>query len=66
MKKIFKKTAVGVAVISSSVIGAANAAVPTGVSSALGDAATDAATVGGLALVAVVAAAAFKYLRRGL
>lgn len=47
-------------------IGSASAAVPAAVSTALGDAATDAVTVGGLAMVAVVAAVAFKYLRRAL
>ncbi|WP_084675394.1 MULTISPECIES: major capsid protein [Methylomicrobium] len=44
----------------------AAAAVPAGVSTALGDAAADAATIGGLALVAVVAAVAFQYMRRAL
>jgi hypothetical protein len=44
----------------------ASAAVPAGVTDAMADAAADAATIGGLALVAVVAAVAFKYVRRGL
>lgn len=48
------------------VTAAASAAVPVGVSTALGDSATDAATIGGLALVAVVAAVSLKYARRAL
>jgi hypothetical protein len=63
MKTIFKFS-VATALISAANLAAA--AVPADVSTALGDAAADAATVGGLALVAVVAAVAFKYLRRGL
>lgn len=47
-------------------IGTASAALPADVSSALGDAATDAGIVGGAALVAIIAAAAFKYARRAL
>ena len=47
-------------------IGSASAAIPAGVSTALGDAASDAGSIGGLALVAVVAAVAFKYARRAL
>lgn len=61
-----KKYTAPVALFIAAGLQTAQAAVPAGATSALGDAATDAATVGGLALVAVVAAAAFKYLRRGL
>jgi small basic protein len=39
------------------------AAVPANVSTALGDALTDATTVAGLALIIVVAVAAFKYMK---
>lgn len=46
------------------VVGSASAAVPASVSTALGDAATDVATVGGLAIVAVLAGVVFKYMRR--
>ncbi|MOA24817.1 Bacteriophage coat protein B [compost metagenome] len=42
------------------------AAVSTDVTAALGDAKADVATVGGLVLVVIVAAAAFKYMRRAL
>ncbi|MNO03024.1 Bacteriophage coat protein B [compost metagenome] len=42
------------------------AAVSTEVSTALSDAKADVATVGGLVLVVIVAAAAFKYMRRAL
>lgn len=46
--------------------GSVFAAVPTEVSTALTDAATDVVSVGGLALIAIVGAAAFKYMRRSL
>lgn len=39
------------------------AAVPANVSTALGDALADATTVAGLALIIVVAVAAFKYMK---
>lgn len=39
------------------------AAVPANVSTALGDALADASTVAGLALIIVVAVAAFKYMK---
>ncbi|MCP5279670.1 MAG: hypothetical protein H6935_15155 [Thiobacillus sp.] len=39
------------------------AAVPANVSTALGDALTDATTVAGLALIIVVGVAAFKYMK---
>lgn len=42
------------------------AAVPVDVSTALTDAKADALTVAGLALVVVIAIAAFKYMRRGV
>lgn len=42
------------------------AAVPTEVSTALTDAKADALTVAGLALVIVIAIAAFKYMKRGV
>lgn len=41
----------------------AMAAVPANVTTALGDALTDATTVAGLALIIVVAVAAFKYMK---
>lgn len=46
--------------------GSAFAAVPTEVSTALGDAKTDATTVAGLALVIVIAIAAIKYMKRAV
>jgi len=57
------------AVVSGLVFGAvvpAFAAVGTDVTTALADAKTDVATIGGLVLVVIIAAAAFKYLRRAL
>ena len=47
-------------------ISSSYAAVSATVSTALGDAATDVGTVGALVLVAIVAAATFKYIRRAL
>lgn len=46
--------------------GSAWAELPTEVTTALADAKTDGVTVAGLALVIVVAIAAFKYARRAL
>ncbi len=46
--------------------GAAHAALPAGVETALTDAKTDVMTVGGLVLVVVIAAAAFKLIRRAI
>ena len=42
------------------------AAVPANVTTALGDALTDATTVAGLALIIVVGIAAFRYMRRAV
>lgn len=42
------------------------AAVPTEVTTALTDAKTDSLAVAGLALVIVIAIAAFKYMRKGV
>lgn len=61
MKKI-----IGVSSLFLSLIGGAQAAVPASVTTALGDAATDSATVAGLALAVVVGIAAFRYMRRAL
>lgn len=47
-------------------IQAAHAAVPAGVTTALADIQTDALTVAGVVLVAIIAIFAFKFLRRGL
>ena len=45
--------------------GAAHAAVPADVTAALGDMKTDALVVAGLVLVAFIAVAAFKFMRKG-
>jgi hypothetical protein len=45
---------------------ASMAAIDAGVNTALTDAKADVATLGGLVLVVLVAAAAFKYMRRAL
>lgn len=46
--------------------GQAYAAVPADVTSALGDAKIDAATVGGLVLVVIIGIAAFKFIRKAI
>lgn len=46
--------------------GSAMAAVPTEVSTALGDMKADALTVAGVVLVAIIAVAAVKFIRKGL
>jgi hypothetical protein len=45
--------------------GASQAAVPTEVTTALGTMQTDALAVAGLVLVAIIAVAAFKFMRKG-
>jgi hypothetical protein len=62
---MFKKLA-AVAAFTAGAAGSAMATVPTEVSTALTDAKADALTVAGLALVVVIAIAAFKYMRRGV
>ncbi|MCQ8130468.1 major capsid protein [Methylomonas rivi] len=64
LMKLNKKIAAGVALVSASV-GSAMAAVPADVTTALGDAKTDAAAVAGLFLIAIIAIAAFKLMQRG-
>lgn len=59
---MFKKLSAGVGLASMGV-GSAFAAVPTEVTTALGDAKTDAVAVAALAIVIVVAIAAFKYMK---
>lgn len=65
MKSMFKKLSLGVASLAATT-GSAFAAVPTEVSTALGDAKTDAVAVAGLALVIVIGIAAIKYMRRAV
>jgi len=45
---------------------AAHAAVPADVTTALGDMKTDALTVGGVVLVAVISVFALKFIRKGI
>lgn len=47
-------------------MGAAHAAIPEGVTTALGALSTDALTVAGVVLAAIVAVYAFKFIRKGL
>lgn len=46
--------------------GSAHAEIPTAVSDALADLSTDALTVAGIVLAAIVAVYAFKFIRKGL
>lgn len=46
--------------------GSAFAAVPAEVTTAISDAGTDAAVIGGAVLVVIVGIAAFKYMRRAM
>ena len=50
----------------SMVAASAHAAIPSEVSSALNDLSTDALTVAGIVLAAIVAVYAFKFIRKGL
>lgn len=59
------RVAAGVSVVALSV-GQAIAAVPAGVTAALDDAKADGVTVAGVVLVAIIAIAAFKFVRRAL
>lgn len=47
-------------------MGAAHAAIPEGVTTALSDLSTDALQVAGIVLAAIVAVYAFKFIRKGL
>lgn len=62
---ISKKVGAGLGTFTAG-IGSAMAAVDVSVTTALSDAATDVGTIGSAVLVALVAAAAFKYVRRAL
>lgn len=65
MNKQFKRVGASLALVPFAV-GSAMAAVPAEVTTALGDMKTDALAVGGLVLVAVIALAALKFIRRGV
>lgn len=64
--KIFKNRYGQIVTLSFASIGAANAALPANVTSALEAAATDGATMGAAVLVAIVGIYALKLLRRAL
>lgn len=64
MQKIQTRLALVPAAVLASA-GSAFAAVPTEVSTALTDMKADALTVAGLVLVAIIAIAAFKFMRKG-
>lgn len=62
MQKLKALFAAGSTVVASS----AFAAVPTEVTTAITEAGTDAAVIGGAVLVVIVGIAAFKYMRRAM
>lgn len=63
----FKKLIVAASAAAAAAASTASmAALDAGVTTALGEAKGDVATIGGLVLVVLVAAAAFKYMRRAL
>nr|WP_121333075.1 major capsid protein [Pseudomonas aeruginosa] len=69
MKKFVRKLAVGTGAVSASVLGVVtqvSAAVPEEATGALKTAGTDVNTIGWAAFAVLVAAAAFKYMRRAL
>lgn len=66
MKQVKNVFAVGAALVASVVSTASFAALDTGITTALGDAKSNVAEIGGLVIVVLVAAAAFKYMRRAL
>lgn len=65
MKKILRKVGFSAAAFLASV-GVASAAVDAGVTTAISNAGTDGATIGGAILGVLVAIVAFKYLRKAL
>lgn len=66
MKKSLKLRLAAVPAFVASAMGAAHAAVPVNVSTALTDLQADALTVAGIVLAAIVAVYAFKFIRKGL
>ena len=66
MSKALKIRLAAVPAFVLSTVGAAHAAIPANVSTALDDLSTDALTVAGIVLAAVVAVYAFKFIRKGL
>ncbi|WP_024302786.1 major capsid protein [Pseudogulbenkiania sp. MAI-1] len=64
MFKSMKTKLVAVAGSTLAVAGSAMAAVPAAVTTALNDAGTDAAVIGGAVLVVIIGIAAFKYMRK--
>lgn len=66
MKQLKNLFVVGAAAAASVVSTASFAALDVGVTTALGDAKSNVVEIGGLVLIVLVAAAAFKYMRRAL
>ena len=64
--KIFKNRFAQISAVSAASIGAASAAVPATVTTALSDAAADSLTMGAAVLVVIVGIYALKLLRRAL
>ncbi|MDT4880881.1 Bacteriophage coat protein B [compost metagenome] len=66
LKSLFTRGKAAVATAAVAVSGAVNAAVPTEATTALDTAGTDVGTIGWAVFGVLVAAAAFKYMRRAL
>lgn len=66
MKQVKNLLVAGSALAVSAFSAASFAALSSDVTTALGDAKADVATIGGLVLIVLVAAAAFKYMRRAM
>lgn len=65
MKKTIRARLALIPAATLAAVGAAQAAVPVEVTTALGDMKADALTVAGLVLVAIIAVVAFKFMRKG-
>lgn len=66
MRKFFQRSSAAVASGSVLLLQNANAALPTGATTAVTEAGTDAGTLGAAVLVVLIGIAAIKYLRRVL
>lgn len=65
MTKFIKTRLAAIPAFVLAIAGAAHAAVPESVTTALTDMKADALTVAGLVLVAIIAVVAFKFMRKG-
>lgn len=66
LKELFKGGAAAIATTGAMISGSAFAAVPAGATDALDTAAADVGTIGWAVFAVIIAAMAFKYMRRAL